>query len=105
MSPTIERDVYQDSSYREVQNRDQIIREYKLKGSLVPESIQNRLAVEYLLGNEIFVTSYNLLQEYKYRRLPVVPEQVSDTRYDGLGRTYFEITFTDRQKNIIKRNV
>lgn len=105
MQPTLERDVYQDSSYREVQNRDTIKREYKLMANMVPESIQDRLAIQDVLGNEIFVTTYGVLQEKKYERLPVVAESFSDVRYDGLGNTYFEITFSDRQKNIIKTNV
>jgi hypothetical protein len=104
MQPTLERDIYQDSSYRTIQNRDTVTREYKLLASLVPESIQNQIATRDLLANEVFITGYNVLQELKYQRFPVVPESFNDTRYDGQGNTYFEITFSDRQKNIIKTN-
>lgn len=105
MQPTLERDIYQDTSYREVQNRDTVVREYQLSASLVPESIQNRIATEFVLGNEILITSYDVLQELKYEKFPVVPESFNETRYDDLGNTYFDITFSDRQKNIIKTNV
>lgn len=105
MQPSLDRDIYQDSSYREIQNRDFVTREYKLKANMVPESIQNRIAIQDVLGNQLFVTSYDVLQEKKYERFAAVPESFSDTKYDGLGKTYFEITFSDRQKNIIKTNV
>ena len=105
MQPTIERDIYQDSSYREVQNRDSVVREYRMNANMVPESIQNRIATQDVLGNQIFITSYGVLQELKYEKLPVVVESFDETRYDNLGNTYFVITFSDRQKNIIKTNV
>jgi len=105
MQPELERDIYQDSSFRNVQNRDTVVREYRLRANLVPESIQNRIATQDLLANEIFITSYDVLQEKKYEKFPVVPESFNETRYDGLGNTHFEITLSDRQKNIIKTNV
>jgi hypothetical protein len=105
MQPGLERDIYQDQSYRDIQNRDTVGREYKLKADFVPETIQNRIATQDILGNEMFITSYDVLQDLKYEKYPVSPESFSDVRYDGLGRTYFEITFSDRQKNIIKTNV
>ncbi len=104
MQPNLERDIFQDSSYREVQNRDTVQREYKLKANFVPESIHNRIATTDVLANEIFITTYGLLKELQYENYPVVPESFSDTKYDDLGRTYFEIIFSDRQKNIIKTN-
>lgn len=104
MQPGLERDIYQDSSYREVQNRDTVTREYRLLANLVPESIQNRIATQDVLANQIFITSYGLLQELTYQDFPVVPESFNEVRYDGLGNTHFEIVFSDRQKNIIKTN-
>ncbi len=105
MSPTMERDIYQDSSYREIQNRDEVIREFKLVSNLVPESIYDRLTTKDFLGNQILITSYNVLQELKYEKFPVVAENYNEPRYDDLGNTHFEVTFSDRQKNIIKTNV
>lgn len=104
MQPTIERDIYQDSSYREVQNRDTVGRDYKLEANLVPESIYNRITTKDLLGNQILITSYNVLQELKYEKFPVVPDNFDEALYDNLGQTFFKITFSDRQKNIIKSN-
>lgn len=105
MQPTIERDIYQDTSYREVQNRDVVNREYKLAANLVPESLYDRLTIKDLLGNQILITSYDVLQELKYEKFPVVPDSFGEARYDALGNTHFEVTFSDRQKNIIKTNV
>lgn len=105
MQPTLERDIYQDSSYREVQNRDVVIREYNLSVNRVPESIQNLIATKDLLANRVLITSYDVLQEIKYEKFPVAPENWGETRFDGLGNSAFEITFSDRQKNIIKTNV
>lgn len=105
MQPELERDIFQDTSFREIQNRDSTVRGYTLAANLVPESIQNRLAVQDLLGNQVFITSYDVLQELKYEHYPVVPESFSDAKFDGLGNVHFEISFSDRQKNIIKTNV
>ncbi len=101
----LERDIYQDPSYREVQNRDEMIREFTARTEIVPESIVNRLGVKDVLGNQILITAYDVLQEQKYEKFPVVVEAFSDVRYDKLGRTFFDITLSDRQKNIIKTNV
>lgn len=105
MQPTIERDVYEDPSYRDVQNRDFVVREYKLNADFVPDIIQNRISTQDALGNQIFITSYDVLQGIEYQKYPLVVESFGDVRYDGLGNTYFEITLSDRQKNIIKTNV
>lgn len=105
MQPNLQADIYQDPSYRVVQNRDQVIREYPLIANALPESIFNRIAVQDVLANEILITAYNALQELKYEKYPVVVDSFSDARYDNLGRVFFEITCSDRQKNIIKTNV
>lgn len=105
MQPNIERDIYQDTSYREIQNRDTVNREYRLEANLVPESLYERITTKDLLGNRILLTAYDVLQERKYEKFPVVPESYDEARYDDLGNTYFSVTFSDRQKNIIKTNV
>lgn len=105
MQSNLERDIYQDTSYREIQNRDTVIREYRLAANLVPETIYNRITTKDLLANEILVTSYSVLQDLKYLKFPVVADSFNESRYDNLGNTHFEITFSDRQKNIIKTNV
>lgn len=104
MQPNIEADIYQDPSYRVTQNRDQVRREYTLTANIVPESLFDRIATQDALANEIIVTAYDVLQELKYEKYPVVVDSFSDARYDDLGRTFFEITCSDRQQNIIKSN-
>ncbi len=105
MKPNLEADIYQDPSYRVIQNRDQVRRDYALTANIVPESIFERIATQDSLANEIFVTAYDVLQELKYEKYPVKVDSFSDPRYDDLGRTFFEITCSDRQPNIIKSNV
>ena len=90
----LERDIYQDPSYREIQNRDQVTREFQFKSELIPESLTDRFATLDILGNQIIVTAYDVLQELKYEKFPVVGENFSDIRYDGLGRASFDITFS-----------
>lgn len=104
MQPGLERDIYQDTSYRDVQNRDAVNREFKLESNLVPESIYDRITTKDLLGNHILITAYDVLQELKYEKFAVVPESFDEARYDNLGNTHFSVTFSDRQKNIIKTN-
>lgn len=105
MQPSLDREIYQDTSYRIVQNRERVNREYSLKVNLVPETLQNRIATRDMLANQIFITSYDVLQEIEYQRYPVSLVSFSEVRYDKLGRSFFEIIFADRQQNIIKRNV
>lgn len=105
MQPTIDRDIYQDGSYREVQNRDTVQREYKLNALKVPETLYDRLTTRDFLGNQILITSYDVLQEITYEKYPVVVDNYDEVRYDKLGRSFFTVTMTDRQKNIIKTNV
>ena len=105
MNPSIERDIYQDSSFREIQNRDTVNRSYTLKVMKCSESIYERISTVDMLANEIFITSYNLLQESKQENKPVVCDSFDQPRYNHLGEVFFDITLSDRQKNIIKTNV
>ena len=101
----LERDIFEDPSYRQIQNRDKVIREFLMKTYIVPESILDKIATQDMLANRLFITAYDVLQEKRYERFPVAPESISDPLYDDYGRTFFEITFSDRQQNIIKTNV
>lgn len=104
MEPSLERDIYLDDSYREVQNRDVLTRAYNLRCNIIPETIYNRLATNEMLANEVYVTSFDLLQEQTYEQLPVVPESFAENNYGAFGRLNFVVQFSDRQKNINKRN-
>ena len=102
--PSIDRDIYLDSSFRDVQNRDTVTPEYKLVCDYMPENIFEGLSTNDFLGNQIEVTSYHLFQTKKYIKHPVVIESISDVVPDQYGRSKFTAVFTDRKKNIIKLN-
>lgn len=104
MQPTIEQDIFIDSSYRQLQNRDQIVRQYELSCEIIPETIFFNLASKDMLANDIFITTYKLLQDQSYTKYPVVVDSFQDTNYKDNGRMNFSIIFKDRQQNLIKRN-
>jgi hypothetical protein len=104
MSPALERDVYLDLSYREIQNRDEIIRQYSLEVKGVTEEIFNRFATMDILGNSIEISSFKIFQTKKYEKFPVVGESFDEQNYMPDGLMNFGMTFSDRQKNINKRN-
>ena len=104
MKPTLERDIYQDPSYRAIQNRDSVRRDYTLRCEIIPETIYGRIATKDILANQVLISSFDLLQDETYEQYPVVPESFEEAEYGSLGRLNFSIIFSDRQKNIIKRN-
>lgn len=106
MQPALERDIYEDPSYRDTQNRDEVIRRYSLKISLIPEYLQSRITTEDILANEIFVSSYDVFRDSKltYIKTPISVDAINEANFDGYGRTSFDVTCSDRQKNIIKSN-
>lgn len=108
MNPTLEKDVWLDSSYRETQNRDVVTREYELRCEIVPDNIFGRIVGNEILGNEIFLTSYNVFNNdghgQKYIQFPVTAESFDETDYKDYGLMNFSIKFKDRQQDLIKRN-
>lgn len=104
MQPEAEIDIYEDSSYRQIQNRDITNRKYTLRLFKLPETIIERISIQDMLANEIFITSYNLFSDRIYDNLPVAFDSFGEVAYDGLGFGNMELNFTDRQKNIIKHN-
>ena len=104
MTPSLESDVFLDSNYNRLQNRDEVIREYSLNCEMVPERIYTRMATKDVMGNEIYITAYNLLQDETYDRFPVVTESFEQPVYTPYGRVNFVIRFKDRTQNVIKRN-
>jgi len=104
MSPSIEKDVYLDSSHRETQNRDQVIREYSLRCEIVPETIFTRIAGKDMLGNEVFISAFNVFNDEIYTKFPVTVDSFEEEVYKENGFMNFKIKFKDRQQNGIKRN-
>lgn len=103
-TPELIEDKYLDTSYRQVQNREEVRFTYKLSCRNVPENIYKRLSGDQMISNTMLVTSYNLMAEQSYRQFPVAVTSFSDNSYKNNGRVDFSIEMTDRQQNIIKRN-
>lgn len=104
MSPSLEKDIYLDSSYRETQNRDQTIREYSLRCEIVPETIFTRIASREVLGNQVLISAFNVFNDVVYSAFPVTPDSFEEEVYKSNGFLNFNIKFKDRQQNVIKRN-
>ena len=103
-SPTINVDNYQDGDRTIKQIQDSIRNEYNLETELVPNQIFRTLMFNDMLANEIFISDYNL-QNANYKGVPVVPQSVSSNYYEKNPKGSYEITFTDRRQNNVKRNV
>ena len=104
MQPEMERDIYLDSSYREVQNRDVVNKKYELKCEIVPTSLFTRVTGGDFLANEIFISSYNLFDDQKYKQYPVTVDSYDSVDYKDYGFMNFSILFKDRKQDTIKRN-
>lgn len=102
--PTLERDKYFDSSYREIQNRDKVEGEYTLRCERVATSLYTALSKREMLANDVYISSYNLFDDQKYSQYPVVPESFDESSYNEYGFVNFTLKFSDRQKDNIKRN-
>lgn len=103
-SPTISVDNYQDGDRTIKQIQDSIKNEYTLETELVPNQIFRAVMFNDMLANEIFISDYNI-RNANYKGVPVVPESVSSTYYEKNSNGSYEITFTDRKQNNVKRNV
>jgi len=104
MAPTLEKDIFLDSSYRETQNRDQTILEYSLRCEIVPETIFTQIATKDVLGNQILISAFNAFNDVIYAKFPVSADSFEEQVYREDGFLNFNIKFKDRQQNVIKRN-
>ena len=104
MAPTIEQDIFLDSSHRVTQNRDEIIREYSLRCEVVPETIFTRIASQDMIGNQVLISAFNVFNDVIYQKFPVTPDSFEEQEYRENGFLNFNIKFKDRQQNVIKRN-
>ena len=103
-TPTINTDNYQDGERRIKQIQDSIRNEYTLETELIPNKIFKGLIFNDMLANEIFVSDYNL-KNANYKGLPVYPVSIASSYYEKNENGSYEITFTDRRQNIVKRNL
>ena len=102
-TPTINTDNYQDGERRIKQIQDSITNEYTLETELIPNQIFKGLIFNDMLANEIFISDYNI-KNANYKGVAVAPLSVSSNYYEKNVFGSYEITFTDRKQNIVKRN-
>lgn len=103
--PSYETDVLLTSNRRLLQIQDSIKYEYSLQTLPIPSNIAKVLIEDTLLANQILISDYSLSNTEVFRRVEVAVNSISDVKtYDSSKNVIYEITFGDRQPNIIKRN-
>ncbi len=103
-SPTLSIDNYQDGDRTIKQIQDKIENEYTLETELIPNQIFKAIMFNDMLANKIIVSDYNL-RNTNYKGVEVSPRSVASNYYEKNPNGSYEITFTDRVQNIVKRNV
>lgn len=103
-SPTIVVDNYQDGERTIKQIQDRIENEYTLETELIPHSIFRMLMFNDMLSNRILISDYNL-RNVNYKGVEVSPVSITSNYYEKNSKGSYEITFTDRVQNNVKRNV
>ena len=104
--PQFETDNYLDSQRRTQQIQDQIFSNYTMRTRMIPKGIYDLLIFNNLLANNVEVTDYNVWNPLVYKAINVYPEEVSESNYYSQSQKgNFLITFTDKKRDGIKRNV
>ena len=103
-NPSISVDNYQDGERTIKQIQDSIENEYTLETELIPNQIFRMLVFNDLLANEIIISDYNIFNA-NYKGISVTPQNISSSYYEKNSKGSYEITFTDRKQNHVKRNV
>lgn len=104
--PTIEVDEFLNTSYQSVQNRTVVNFEYSLDTKYMPINLLVDMASMELIGNELHITDYSLMNPFKYNRIPVVTQAFEEVENQEAvnGESRYVVSFTDRTPNTIKRN-
>jgi hypothetical protein len=97
---------YKDSSRKVYPIQSELQYTYKLETRLLPSSIFNPMNEDYLMGNEIYITDYNIKNQEIFRRKPVVLTGIPEVEnHQGITKSDFVFEFKDRTQDIIKRNL
>lgn len=103
-TPDTEQSMHEKQDYGKDQVQTRLINNWEVETKPIPFIINNALLYNYMLGNEIFITDYNILNETIFRRIPVVYEEVEKDRATNDINSSFLFKFTDRVDDILKRN-
>lgn len=103
-TPSLESDFLMTSDRKMLQLQDKVVYEYELQTGLIPSQVGNVLLEDTILGNEIFITDYNLYNSEIYRRVPVKSSGIKEVKHYPQNRNcIYSISFKDRFDNILKR--
>lgn len=103
-TPSLESDIFVNTSYQRVQNRDKVTNEYTLELKDITEEILNRFTNDNVISNTILITDYNLRATNIYRQKSVYIDSISDVTHLDNGRVNATLLCRDRDQNIIKTN-
>lgn len=100
----LEVDNYLDKNRNITQIQDTLFKEYTLQTDFINDC-QKNIFNDILLSNKIFIDDYNIKNAYYLADVPVIPTQSDSSYYVESTDTFKEITFEDRERKTIKRNV
>jgi len=90
------------SEWRQIQ--DKVIENYELRTKMLPRVVTANLTKNISLSNSIKITDYKILAEALYRRIEVYPVDFEKTQLENNKNSIYNIKFTARKENNIKRN-
>ena len=100
--PKIEDTEYIDSARQRNQIYTKIETSYKLQITLLPSFITNQVVYDQILGNEFYITDYNINNEV-FRKVPLRISAIEDAKYYTKNPNgTFNLKFTDRSEGTIK---
>lgn len=102
--PLFEASRYVTESRNRRQIQDKQGREWSLNTKLLPWEVSESLIYDRLLGNEILMTDYYLINETVFRRQSVLPSEFEKPDISGNPNKIFNIKFVDAKDIFIKRN-
>lgn len=103
-APGFEVENFLTQNYVKKQLQDVVKLNYVLETGLLPREIMKIIDQDMLLGNEILMTDYNIINEDIYRRVSVYPDNVDKEKLKNNLRTQRVIKFTDKNDQLRKRN-
>ncbi len=100
----LETDNYLDVNRNLSQIQDTLFKEYTLQTDFIAECFKG-IFDDVLLSNEIYVDDYNIKNAYNLKNVDVIPSESTSEYFIESTETFKEITFEDRERRKVKRNV
>jgi hypothetical protein len=100
----LETDNYLDVNRNLSQIQDTLYKEYTLQTDFIANCFKS-IFDDILLSNEIYVDDYNIKNAYNLKNVDVIPSESTSEYFVESTETFKEITFEDRERRKVKRNV